>query len=34
MIAGDELLILRVRGPAQSPLAADELRDDDELFDD
>lgn len=25
-IAGDELLILRVRGPAQSPLTGDELR--------
>ncbi|HUY93308.1 MAG TPA: type II toxin-antitoxin system RelE/ParE family toxin [Pirellulales bacterium] len=27
-IAGDELLILRVRGPAQSPLTGDDLLDD------
>lgn len=32
-IAGDELLILRVRGPAQGPLADDELFADDEPLD-
>jgi plasmid stabilization system protein ParE len=33
MIAGDELLILRVRAPAQGPLAGDELLDEGELLD-